>query len=143
MGLICKNRLLVTGDEAAVYLFMKENRSGPDLLDFAKSVPEPDYHTAQAGVRRPEWHNWHNKNWGTRENPRSTSIDQLNLTDGMIGALYLFSTQKSPPELWLQEVSKQYPLLNFCLSYKTNNQESGGLVFSKGELRSTERNIDY
>lgn len=131
----CENRLEVQGDEKEVHGWVEQASSlrGPDVdpqpIHFAAFVSQPD------DLPDTEIIDWRYNNWGTKWEPEFFSMDRL-----QGGATYYFETPWGPPLVWIEQVSRQYPALEFRLVYAEPGMDfSGDVVIKSGRvLRETE-----
>jgi hypothetical protein len=104
---------------------------------FHQTVPMPaDVFRGNLGSREEalypgekNWYGWAVANWGTKwsnydTEPVETTSRSINID---------FVTAWSPPDKWLEAVSKKFPNLKFSLSYSIEGGNgSGRLVFVAG-----------
>lgn len=107
----------------------KENES-PTTLDFSVCAPYPEVRS-EGG-----WYGWHIANWGTKWNAFEICFDTLNdvlesiVTDeesNRSSITYTFVTAWTPPEQWLESVSRAYKSLTFSLGYSEPAMDFAGV----------------
>ena len=95
-------------------------------LSFHASVPMPKRLVQTKGEG---WYNWCIKNWGTKwecwDEGLSHDKDQTH---------YYFTTAWSPPNDWLQNVSRKFPHIEFEVEWAEEAGEGGKFMYHGGDL---------
>lgn len=114
-----------------------KNDDGEEVFTFNGAVPMPDYiFTGNLGQDEREkygknnWYDWGIENWGTKWDAYETSYDKHDSIGGY--TVFKFQTAWSPPEEYLKNASKNYPLLEFDLGYVLEGYEGCGRFMFKG-----------
>ncbi len=102
MPMWCRNILFLSGDEKEIKQMFKNIKSEESLIDFNKILPIPDN-------QKENWYKWCFKNWSTKWNASRCHKIKYNIVT--------YDTAYGPPEKVLKELSKQYPTLNFIVSF--------------------------
>ncbi len=143
----CNNSLRVdsNGDKQAITSFrewlgsdgFKLNKIKPmpkELEDTTSPTPKGQEDQAKMLVEKygfSNWYDWHVGNWGTK-----WDVDaEVNDDDSII--FINFDSAWAPPQLAIQELARQFPNLQFRLSY-----EEPGMGFAGFDLLQGEEEID-
>ena len=140
MGLNCLNHLDIFGDFKDLVDFYNKNRReseskskklvNENVLTFSVAVP----------VKNEDDPKECKKKWGTKQNAVINDWEN-DIEEETDQIYYIFETLKNPPNLWLKEVAKKYPKLEFNLVYQnTENDISGEIIYRKGRLYSSVQN---
>ena len=130
----CSNTLTIYSEDTKQIakfkrIASKKNKDNENTdLSLANFYPEPD---------KNDWYNWRINNWGTKWDVEATleDADEDRLE-------YYFSSAWSPPTLWLETVSSQYPALEFRLKYEEEGNGFLGVAKAKaGNL--DDQSIEY
>lgn len=113
----CSNTLTIYSEDTKQLakfkrIASKKNKDNEDTdLSLANFFTEPD---------KNDWYNWRMSNWGTKWDVKATleDYDEDRLE-------YYFDSAWSPPTLWLERVSEEYPALEFRLKYE---EEGNGFL---------------
>lgn len=108
----CECELVIFGSVQERNRFVKRAMNAKDssvLLDFENFTPIPNE------VRESENHrDWCIKNWGTKWNLGDDTTIRVN---GAVNTEYAFMTAWSPPLPVVEAMGKQFPTLEFYMSY--------------------------
>ncbi len=139
----CLNELIITGSKPDLDAFKQQaigyspwfneeerNSRNPDPLNFHSLFPIPDeimkigYH--EAG------YDWERAHWGCKWG--ACHAEMVDLTDQQL--LYQFDTAWTPPEPFVEAVSRRYPKLKFYLHYEEGGEDfEGESVFENGVVQ--------
>ncbi len=132
----CRNKLTITGPEAAVQDFKRRavghspwspTEGDPEVLNFHCLVPVPE-HILNAGYESAGY-DWERVNWGCKWGAANPSI--LDEWEGCL--IYEFDTAWSPPMEFLQAVANKWPALTCVLEYDEPGMAYKGLAKFQGE----------
>jgi len=119
-------------DKDELKRILTEIKGEHEVIDFATIIPTPDHPayntdglTAEARQAEPEfnWYDWNVKNWGTKWNAYSQSIegpedDQVTLT---------FDTAWAPPLPVIAALKEKYPGAHIGGSWLEEGHQSAGV----------------
>ena len=84
-----------------------------------------------------DWYDWHVSHWGTKWD---TNVVEFNEYNGSLE--YQFDTAWNPPLEWLKEVSKDFPTLEFILSYTEEGMGFKGTAYvQNGDMNNQSEDI--
>lgn len=126
----CENTLTVSGETKDLAKFKRRAKAKNTALSLNKLLPLPKKQEAN-------WYNWHIENWGTKWDVEAELIAESNEY-----ITYEFMSAWSPPVIWLETISEQYPALDFTIKYDEPSMGYMGLATaSQGVL--SDKTIDY
>jgi len=146
----CSNTLLVTGDEKQLEKFKKiGNHTGDDIPENEKThllmanffpelcydkIPEISKETDNKLENMSDENKWKIENWGRKWD---IIVEDFGFKDEKNKIQYQFQSPWSPPNKFIEEVSKDFPNLKFILTYEGEISEYGGkIIFTKGKIIS-------
>lgn len=95
-----------------------------ECLTFWGTCPMPE-------SENENWYEWNNNNWGTKWDPKNSSINEQN--DNMV--IFTFDTAWSPPLSWLEKTSSLYENLKFEINYEEHGCNfCGTKIYQDGNL---------
>ena len=137
----CSNTLVIYGCREELSVFAAKARApnnnddndAQSELKFSNFVPTPlaSYDELERPItgELPFWYRFRVENWGTKWEPMD--VTTLRTTNRLV---YRFGTAWSPPEAWVDTVSKLFPKLSFYLYYNEPGMELRGMVcWKRGE----------
>lgn len=128
MNLDCENNLDIYGSWNDLKIFFNENRienidknKSQNILTFSKCVPA----IGEECFER----------WGTGKDAEVRDWDRDILEEETEELSYMFLTDRNPPNIWLEQIAKKYPELEFILVYQNTTSEiTGEIVYKNSEL---------
>lgn len=105
-----------------------------------KSINDPDWwaDTQRLSDMDNSWYNWNHRNWGTKWDVAVSDDEQYPETEITIDSAdtlgYRFNTAWSPPIVVIETLSRQYPNLNFNLSYEEETGWGGEVELADGNM---------
>lgn len=82
------------------------------------------------------WYEWRLKNWGCKwdlSNAQKVFVSRESSTTGEMMVEYIFESPWSPPNKFIEQVAKMYPLLLFTLKYKEPGMCFQGTIVAQGD----------
>ena len=111
---------IVKPTDLETYALQKDPKQDPNIINF-----EGD-----------NWYDWNVRNWGTKWDVSVSDDEQWPETelveDWSDRLIYSFNTAWSPPLQAIEELSKQYPNVEFTLSYEEETGWGGEHLFVDG-----------
>ncbi len=148
----CSNTLTYEGKRSQCFDFARDHYRTPEAwdaneasgrekttLDFSYAVPYPDPNE-RAPWRKAShsgWYDFHIQHWGTKWNaydiepstfPEVIEGISEDWKNDSASGHYTFTTAWSPPEAWLQAVTKKYPDLVFTLMFEEQGADFCGFI---------------
>lgn len=79
-----------------------------------------------------DWYDWNRYNWGTKWDANTWGDCYIDGEDDWAEIVIQFNTAWSPPLVWLEKVSKKYPLLTFKMDVEEESEEFIGCPVARG-----------
>jgi hypothetical protein len=116
--------------------------SSSNTYDSTMSVDQVIAQMANEMESGQNWHDWNCRNWGTKwdiaiaDDEVNSDTEIYDEQSKSVG--YKFSTADSPPFPAMQKLSKQYPELEFSLTYVQEAGWGGEAIFINGNQENVE-----
>jgi hypothetical protein len=119
----CKNSLSVKGEKQEVKRFYEKG------LETSPGRNNGTWNLYPYYPYPGEWnYDWCCKNWGTKWNILMDEYDEAKIADEKFVAA--FHSAWTPPVEWLKKVQKDYPKLQFELTYNENGMQYKGRAYT-------------
>lgn len=115
----CSCDLEITGKKEDITKLLENAKKEDSLFSIEKLFPMPNTET--------DWYNWRTTNWGTKWDLSDVQLDN----QGEFVQL-TFETAWGPPLEAFDKISKDYPSLNFAMTFR----EPGMDFFGKAEFKN-------